>query len=170
MRPHYWVSFFPSRVLAGFPMQCRVHFICQTFEPGTEAKYSSEKTVWSCPLSSTHGSPISPNFRFAFSWARISCFLRFLEANPHSGAFVYQFQWLSFALPSSSSSFWKVSSQIVIRNKLAEHWFGCGWGMMPQRMEIHMTYPIKRFSTPVVSVIGLFLRCHIDNRLAFGGS
>lgn len=78
-----------------------------------------------------------PNFRFAFSWARISCFLRSLEVNPHSGAFVYQFQWLSFALPSSSSSFWKVSSQIVIRNKLAEHWFGCGWGMMPQRMDLH---------------------------------
>jgi len=41
----------------------------------------------------------------------------------------------------------------------------------PILMEIHMTYPIKRFSTgSVVSVIGLFLRCHIDNRLAFGGS
>lgn len=28
-------------------------------------------------------------------------------------------------------------SQIVIRNKLAEHWFGCGWGMVPQRMDLH---------------------------------
>lgn len=117
-----WV-FFPSRVLGS---QCRVHFICQT--PGTEAKYSSEKTVWSCPLSSTHGSPISPNFRFAFSWARISCFLRSLEVNPHSGAFVYQFQWLSFALPSSSSYFWNIPNSHQKQASQALIWVWVGYG------------------------------------------
>ncbi|KAI3666432.1 hypothetical protein L1987_89051 [Smallanthus sonchifolius] len=33
----------------------------------------------------------------------------------------------------------------------------------PMLMSIQMTYPFSQ----VVSVIGLFLRCHIDNRLAF---
>jgi len=61
-------------------------------------------------------------------FVRISCFLRSSEVNPHSGAFVYQFQWLSLALPSSSSSFWNIPNSHQKQASRALIWVWVGYG------------------------------------------